>query len=138
VGDLAPSFELTALDGRPMVLSAQSGRIVVLNVFASWCAPCRLEAPDIEQTWRAYQGRDVQFFGLGYKDAPSKAQAFLDEFDVTYPCAVESENSTALEYGVTGVPETFVIDRDGRVLHHIIGPVEGTRLAALLDEALSQ
>ena len=138
VGDLVPTFALTALDGRPMSLTAQEDKVVVLNVFASWCAPCRLEAADIEQTWRDFESRDVQFYGLGYQDVPSKAQAFLDEFDVTYPCAVESDNNTALAFGVTGVPETFVIDQDGRLLEHIIGPIEGQRLASILNKALSR
>ena len=111
VGSPVPDFELTALDGSTMSLKAQQGEVVVVNFFASWCAPCRQEAADLEQAWREYRDRGLQFFGIAHKDANSKARAFLEEFGVTYPCAVDPGNRTARGYGVTGVPETFVVDR---------------------------
>jgi cytochrome c biogenesis protein CcmG/thiol:disulfide interchange protein DsbE len=79
----------------------------------------------------------VQFFGIAYKDAASRAQAFLREFDVSYPAAAEPGNRTARAYGVTGVPETFVIDREGRLYHHFIGPVTRTQLVQMLDKMLA-
>ena len=90
----------------------------------------------MEETWREYQDRDVQFFGIAYKDAHSKAQTFLDEFGVTYPSAVDPGNRTARTYGVTGVPETFVIGRDGVLIRHFLGPITQAQLSSEIDKAL--
>ena len=136
IGGPVPDFQLTALDGSPMNLSEQQGKPVVVNFFASWCSPCREEAAALEQTWRAYQDRGVQFFGIAYKDADSKAQAFLDEFDVSYPSTVDPSNRTARAYGLTGVPETFVIDQQGLLVRHFLGPISQTQLSQELDTLL--
>jgi cytochrome c biogenesis protein CcmG/thiol:disulfide interchange protein DsbE len=136
VGSLVPDFQLTALDGNPMNLGGQQGSVIVINFFASWCAPCREEAAALEQTWREYQDRGVQFFGIAYKDADSKAQAFLDEFDVTYPSTVERQNRTARAYGLTGVPETFVIDQQGLLVRHFLGPITQAQLSQEIDRLL--
>jgi cytochrome c biogenesis protein CcmG/thiol:disulfide interchange protein DsbE len=139
IGSPVPHFEFTALDGSPMSLAAHSGEnVVVVNFFASWCSPCREEAAALEETWRAYRDQDVQFYGIAYKDADSKAQAFLDEFDVSYPSTVDTRNRAAREYGVTGVPETFVVDREGLLVHHFLGPITQAQLSAEIERALNQ
>jgi cytochrome c biogenesis protein CcmG/thiol:disulfide interchange protein DsbE len=137
IGGPVPDFQFTALDGSSMNLGARRGEVVVVNFFASWCDPCRQEAAALEQTWRAYQGQEVQFFGIAYKDADSKAQAFLDEFDVSYPSTVDTTNRAAREYGVTGVPETFVIDREGLLVRHFLGPITQAQLAQEIERALN-
>jgi cytochrome c biogenesis protein CcmG/thiol:disulfide interchange protein DsbE len=146
-GDPVPDFALTALDGTAMALPSQQGEVVVLNFFASWCNPCREEAAALEETWRQYEGQEVQFYGIAYKDAASKAaykdaaskaQAFLDEFGVTYPSAIDTGNRTARAYGVTGVPETFVIDSTGNLVHHFLGAITQGQLSAEIDRALAQ
>jgi len=137
-GNPVPDFQLTALDGSQMSLAEQRGKVVVLNIFASWCAPCREEAADLEAAWRTYQDRGVQFFGIAYKDADSKAQAFLDEFGVSYPSTVEPGNRTARAYGVTGVPETFVIDQQGLLVRHFLGPITQAQLSQEIDQLLDQ
>lgn len=136
VGSPVPDFQLTALDGSEMSLSAARGEVIVINFFASWCAPCREEAADLEQTWRKYQGQGVQFFGIAYKDAASKAEAFLAKYGVTYPSAVEPGNRTARAYGLTGVPETFVVDRQGQLVRHFLGPISEAQLSQELEKAL--
>ena len=138
IGDPVPDFQLVALDGSSMNLSDYRGQVVVLNFFASWCAPCRQEAADLEQAWRKYQDADVQFLGIGYKDAPSKAQTFLETFDVTYPVAVETGNSTARAYGVTGVPETFIIDQEGNLVQHFLGAITAAQLSQEIDPLLNR
>lgn len=136
VGGPVPSFQLDALDGSPIDLAAQQGNVVVINYFASWCGPCQQEAADLEQTWRDYQGQEVQFYGIAYKDAASKAQAFLDRFEVTYPSAIDPGNRTARAYGVTGVPETFVVDGQGNLVHHFLGAITQAQLSQEIDKAL--
>jgi cytochrome c biogenesis protein CcmG/thiol:disulfide interchange protein DsbE len=138
VGNPVPGFELTALDGSTIDLDSQRGDVGVINFFASWCAPCREEAADLQQTWREYEGQEVQFLGIAYRDATSKAQAFLDEFSVTYPSAVDPSNRTARAYGVTGVPETFVVDRQGLLVQHFVGPITRAQLSQAIDRALAQ
>lgn len=138
VGDPLPDLYLTTSDGSPVGLNDYQGSVLVLNVFASWCAPCREEAADIQQAWLAYQEQGVRFLGLAYKDAASKAQDFLDEFGATYPWAFESSNRTARALGVTGVPETFVVDRSGLLHFHFVGPVAYDDLAQVLDRLLAR
>ena len=138
VGYPVPGFTFTALDGSTMNLGAHDGEVVVVNFFASWCDPCRQEAAALEETWRAYQDQGVQFYGIAYKDADSKAQAFLEEFDVTYPSTVDTSNRSAREYGVTGVPETFVVGRDGLLVHHFLGPTTQDQLSMEIERALNQ
>lgn len=138
VGDLVPQFELTTFDGESMSLSEHRGQVVVVNFFASWCIPCRQEAADLENAWLAYDGESVQFFGIAYKDARSKAQAFLDEFGVTYPSAFDAGNRVARAYGVTGVPETYVVDQEGRLVRHFLGAVTQAELIREIDALLNR
>ena len=137
LGEPVPDFDLASLSQGPISLEAQTGQVVVVNFFASWCQPCRSEAPDLERTWHKYRDMNVQFFGIAYKDADSKAKAFLEEFGVTFPCAVEAGNKTARAYGVTGVPETFVINREGLLVSHFVGPVSEQALSQAIEGALT-
>ena len=137
VGSPVPGFELKALDGTLMNPDTHRGQVTVVNFFASWCAPCRQEAAALEQTWRDYQDRGVQFYAIAYKDAASKAQAFQETFDVTYPYAVDPGNRTSRAYGVTGVPETFIINQDGLLVHHFVGPITQSELNQVLDKTLA-
>lgn len=137
-GSPVPDFQLSALDGTPMILAAQRGNVVVVNFFASWCDPCRQEAAALEATWRDYQGQGVQFFGIAYKDVESAAKAFMTEFGVSYPTAVEAGNRTSRLYGVTGVPETFVVDQNGNLVHHFLGAVTRAELAQVINPLLAR
>jgi cytochrome c biogenesis protein CcmG/thiol:disulfide interchange protein DsbE len=138
VGQAAPEFQLTTFDGDTVSLGGLRGQVVVLNFFASWCNPCRQEAPDLQEAWREYEGRGVQFLGIAYKDAASKAQAFLAEFDATYPSALDPGSRVSRAYGVTGVPETYVIDQEGLLVRHVLGAVTAAQLRQEIDKALSQ
>jgi cytochrome c biogenesis protein CcmG/thiol:disulfide interchange protein DsbE len=137
-GEPVPDFQMVALDGTKMDIAAQAGRVVVVNFFASWCEPCREEAAALEASWKGYQDSGVQFYGIAYKDVDSRAQKFLEEFGVTYPSAVDPANRTARAYGVTGVPETFIVDQQGRLHHHFLGAVTQAELSTVLDEVLNR
>jgi len=136
VGSPVPEVGLTTFDGGSISLAAQRGRVVVINFFASWCPPCREEAADIQQTWRDYEQQGVQFYGIAYRNVASQAQTFLDEFGVTYPSAIDPGDRIARAYGVTGVPETFVIDQQGLLVRHFPGPVTGEELSQELEKLI--
>ena len=91
------------------------GKVVVLNVFASWCDPCKAEAPVLEQAQRQIAGHDATVLGVTYLDNTSDSQAFMRAEHITYPVVRDVSGSFVRAFGTTGVPETFVIDRNGRV-----------------------
>lgn len=133
---LAPDFTLSLFDGGQLTLSELRGRVVVVNFWASWCIPCRDEAPILEQTWRRYRDRGVIFIGVDYLDTDKEARAFLQEFEVTYPNGVDLGTQIAKDYRIKGVPETFFIARDGRVAHLVIGPLTETQLVSTIETLL--
>jgi cytochrome c biogenesis protein CcmG/thiol:disulfide interchange protein DsbE len=132
-GEIAPAFDLVLLDGSPISLDDLRGQVVVLNFWASWCGPCRNEAPALQSVWEAYQDRGVVFLGINYRDAPAASQAFIQEYGITYHNAVDVRSRVSTMYGVTAVPETFVIDGQGKVAWVQIGEVTAETLARELD-----
>jgi peroxiredoxin/outer membrane lipoprotein-sorting protein len=124
-GQPAPEFALKDLQGKEVRLADYKGRIVVLNVFAHWCGPCRKEAPELEKDiWQAYKARDVVVLGVATwaRDNPTKrAEEFAREFKLTFPVLVDAENKVAEMYKVSGVPTTFIIDREGVVREFVVG-----------------
>jgi len=115
-------------DGR-LRLDELRGTPVVLNFWASWCVPCRTEAPVLEAGWRASRNR-VAFVGLDMQDLTSDARDFLRELKVTYPTIRDRGNDVARDFGTTGLPETFFLDARGRVVGHVIGVVSPGQLRA--------
>jgi cytochrome c biogenesis protein CcmG, thiol:disulfide interchange protein DsbE len=133
---VAPAFTLERLD-EPGELSLASlrGKTVVLNFWASWCAPCRDEMPLLQAGWQRWQGKNVVFVGVDAKDDRGYARAFLERYGVTYPNVYDGKASLIGRYGVTGYPETFFVDADGKVRYRIAGPVEE---ASDLDEGIER
>lgn len=116
VGRPAPPFALRTFDGRTVSLASLRGRVVVVNFWASWCYPaCYEEAPVLERSWRAYGGRDVAVVGVAIQDKPESARKFIDDFSFSFPNAPDPGGTVSVDYGVYGVPETFFIDRQGRI-----------------------
>lgn len=116
-------------DGR-LSLAEMRGTPVVLNLWASWCTPCRAEAPVLERAWRRDGRRGVAYLGLNIQDLRDDARAFSRRFGMTYPGVRDPGRDTANEYGATGIPETFFIDARGRVVGHVIGVVSDRQLRA--------
>jgi cytochrome c biogenesis protein CcmG/thiol:disulfide interchange protein DsbE len=132
-GEPAPAFTLTLLDGSQVALRELRGQVVVLNFWASWCNPCRREAPDLQQVWDQYQGRGVAFLGVTYRDARGASEAFIERFGLTYPNGVDERGRISQAYGVVAVPETFVIDRDGQIAFVHIGEVTSDTIVQDLE-----
>lgn len=134
IGKPAPAFALPALDGG-MVRSDQfAGDVLVVNFWASWCVPCREEAPHLEAFSQRWSQRGVHVVGIVYNDTEGKARAFRDEFGLTYPQVMDPDGRAAIDFGVFGVPETFVIDGRGIVMAKLVGAV-GPRT---LDDVLAR
>jgi len=120
----APLFVLPRLDAEGILdLASLRGRVVVLNFWASWCIPCRDEAPLLEATWQRYRERGVLVIGVNVQDLVPAALRFLQETHTTYPQVRDKDNTVYRAYGLTGVPETFFIDRQGRIVRKFPGAV---------------
>ncbi|HKB52220.1 MAG TPA: redoxin domain-containing protein [Solirubrobacterales bacterium] len=149
----APGFELPVLEpgrmpaplerrlkaplaGTDLSLAELRGTPFVLNFWASWCVPCREEAPILERGWRRFGPRGVLFLGLNMQDLTDDARSFLEEFKITYPTIRDQGNDVAHSYGVTGVPETYFVSARGRVVDHVIGAVDPSLLASGANAAL--
>jgi cytochrome c biogenesis protein CcmG/thiol:disulfide interchange protein DsbE len=133
IGGPAPGFSLKRVDrGGTIDLASLRGKPVVLNFWASWCGPCKGEASILENVWRQYRSRGVVFLGVDYHDVTSDARKFLERHGVTYPTVQDGSGKIADRYGVSAVPETYFIDRRGRLVgEHIRGTVAGKEDALL-------
>ncbi len=130
----APELRFTTFDGEEVDLSELRGKGVVINFWASWCTPCREEADLLEQTWRREKENGIVFLGLDYLDQEPAALAYLAEFDITYPNGPDLRSQAARRYRIQGVPETFFISPEGRIVETVVGPIASQQeLDALLD-----
>jgi cytochrome c biogenesis protein CcmG/thiol:disulfide interchange protein DsbE len=120
---LAPDFTFTTFDGETISLSELRGKGVVVNFWASWCDPCRNEAPILEAAWQREQENGIVFIGLDYLDQEPAAKAFLAEYGVSYPNGPDLQSSAARRFGITGVPETYFIAPDGKIVQAVIGEI---------------
>lgn len=133
----APDFKLELFSGKKIRLSDFKGRKpVVLNLWASWCPPCRAEAPMLSKVSKDYSDR-VKFIGVAINDNPQNAKLFLKEFDITYDNGMDPGN-IGNDYRITGIPETFWIDTKGRIIDHWIGAVDESELVARTERLISQ
>ncbi|GAB4568909.1 MAG: hypothetical protein Kow0077_00530 [Anaerolineae bacterium] len=141
-GGAAPDFTLQLfeeLGGGEFTLSENRGKVVVINFWASWCGPCRVEAPALQQVWEAYQDRgDVILLGVDYVDNTQDALAYIEEFGITYPNGPDLGTKISDAYHIQGVPETFVVGKDGNIFKFIYAGVSARELANIIDEALAQ
>ena len=136
-GKAAPEFTLENLDGGRLSLEQFRGRPVLINFWASWCVPCRDEAPLLRQAAIRHAGQGLVILGVTFNDRPVDSRRFRDEFELGFPILIDgADGRTAVNYGVTGVPETYFIDREGRVTARHAGPVNAEALAERLAEIL--
>ncbi len=145
-GQPAPDFALVRMpmnadetQSDTVRLSDFRGKVVVLNFWASWCGPCRIEHPELVATARAYRDRDVVVLGILYNDQQNAARAWLREMGgEEYPTLLDPGTRTAIDYGLTGVPETVIVDRNGTVAFKRIGIVDREMLAREIEPLLAR
>ncbi len=135
VGKPAPDFSLALFDGRTVRLSDFRGKVVFLNFWASWCPPCREEAPLLEAAWRRYKEQGVVFIGVDLQDTEEAGRELLKEFAISYMNGRDPKDRVAIDYGVYGIPETYFIDPTGRITAKYVGALNQDILAARLAEA---
>jgi len=116
VGEKAPQFNLASFDGKSYNIPDLKGKVILINFWASWCVPCANEAGYLQTAWKSYEQRDdVLFLGVDYTDTEKSARAYLQRFGITYPNGPDLGTRISDMYRMTGVPETFIIDQNGRL-----------------------
>ncbi len=137
IGQQAPALQITELPGKALFddETLRDGNLKLVNYWASWCAPCRVEHPNLEKL----RAEGLPIYGINYKDDPDNALAFLAELGDPYE-AVGADNSgrAALDWGVYGVPETYLIDGDGNILLRVAGPLVQRVIDSQLRPALEK
>jgi thiol-disulfide isomerase/thioredoxin len=131
----------TSLDGKPVALSDLKGKVVVVNFWASWCAPCRAEAPALEKVYTDHKANGVEFVGVDIKDSKEPAKAFVRTFQVGYPSIFDSDGQVTLAFRdvpPNAVPSTLILDRQGRVAVRIIGSTTYSRLTPLVTQVAAE
>lgn len=137
IGTRAPDFSLQELSsGRTVSMSSLRGQVVVLNFWASWCAECRTEHPALLAAWSRYRERGVVFAGIAFEDTAAGASEFMRQMGGDWPVMLDAGSKTALDYGVYGVPETFVVAPDGTIAAKRVGPVSYGWLTDRIEAAL--
>lgn len=135
---MAPDFTIASFEDETLTLSELRGKVVIINFWASWCPPCRDEAPYLEETWRKYKDQDVVFIGVDYVDTEAKALAYLEEFDITYFNGPDVGTKISNDYNIQGVPETFYIDKNGEIRGFKVGPVASPELEEIIETLLAE
>ena len=139
VGRPAPAFTLATLGGAPLDVATQRGKVVVVNFWASRCYPaCYEEAPVLERNWRGYRDRGVVVMGVGIQDKREAAEKFVGDLGLTFPVAQDLKGTVSVDYGVYGVPETFFVDRQGRIRLKHVGAVTDEVFQTTVDRLLAE
>jgi peroxiredoxin len=139
---LAPDFTGTTLTGSRLSFSSYRGRVVVVNFWGSWCAPCREEAPTLAVTAQQYQSSGVDFLGVDVRDTPASALAFAREYGITYPSVSDPGSQVTLDFTasvpIAGTPTTLVVDRSGRIAGAVFGTATQQELTDILTKVTGQ
>ncbi len=130
VGEPAPDFTLETPSGELVSLSDYRGQVVVLNFWATWCAPCREEMPEFQALWEEREAvGDLTLLAVNVQESSGSVTDFVDEFALTFPVVLDSEGEVLDEYGLPGLPGTFFIDAAGVLQARVLGPLNTERLA---------
>jgi len=128
IGRRAPEFLADSINGKPVSLSNYPESPIILNFWASWCPPCRDETPHFEKIWRLYKEKDVVVIGINVQDDLNSANEYISEFDVTFINGMDKNGRIMVDYGVTGLPVTFFLDREGIIIGRWVGSIGASSL----------
>ena len=117
----APSFVLPDLAGKVTRMEDLHGKVVLLNLWATWCPPCVEEMPTLEALWKKMAGRDFVVLAVSEDEVPSRVGPWIAKRGFTFPVLLDAQGAVGAKLGITGYPETFIIDRNGRIVHHHVG-----------------
>ena len=138
VGSPAPAFTLPRLDGPGSVsLASLRGHPVVLNFWASWCTSCKTEAPVLQRDYIRYK-HGVTFVGIDKTDLTSDARTFVEAHDLTFPILADGSGDVTSSYGISQLPETYVLDAEGKIVAHLAGPINSSGFAPAFRAALRE
>ena len=139
-GEPAPAFILTTFEGEDIALADLRGKVVVLNFWASWCKPCEQEAADLQTAWEIYQpSGEVVFLGVDYVDTDIEAAKYLEKWQITYLNGPDLGTRISQSFRIRGVPETYIIDREGVLRYVKIGPfVSLQEITAAIESVVNQ
>jgi thiol-disulfide isomerase/thioredoxin len=132
----APDFQAARLDGTPVRLGSLKGKVVFLNFWATWCPPCREEMPSMEALYQVFRETDLEFLAIDIQEDRNTVAAFVTEHGLNFPVALDSTGRISAEYGIRGIPTTFIIDREGGVVASVVGGRDWNTPAVL--DALEQ
>lgn len=135
--ELARDFTLTTFDGEQVTLSGLRGRHVMVDFWSSWCPPCREEAPALADAYERYRAQGVEFVGVAVWDVAEEAERFAQESGAGYPAGVDTKGVIGVDYGLTGIPEKYFIDPQGRIVRKYVGPMTAETLDGVLQELLA-
>ena len=140
IGKPAPEFVLTSFEGQDYASEELRGKVLVVNFWASWCNPCELEAEDLQTAWEMYEPTgEVLFLGVDWTDTDREAQAYMEKFGITYPNGPDYGTRISQAYRTTGVPETYIIDKDGILAYVKLGPFSSLQeILAAIDPLIGQ
>lgn len=138
IGSDAPPFQLTDLEGEPISSAEMQGSPIVVNFWASWCLPCKEEAPALEAAWQKYSERGVVVVGMNIQDSLDDAREFVDTHGLTFPMARDTNGDVSLDFGLKGLPETFFIDHTYRFSGFGAGEEIGSRGRLAVRGAVSR
>lgn len=137
-GTKAPVFSLHDDRGRPASLADYHGKIVVMNLWASWCPPCRAEMPDLQRLWQAYRNRGIVVIGVNQGESPGRARAFADALGIRFPIWIDDGQRYGRLYAALGLPTTVIIGRDGIVRKGFDGALSYPQMQAAVQPYLEQ
>ena len=140
IGKPAPEFVLTSFEGQDYASEELRGKVLVVNFWASWCNPCELEAEDLQTAWEMYEPTgEVLFLGVDWTDTDREAQAYMEKFGITYPNGPDYGTRISQAYRTSGVPETYIIDKDGILAYVKLGPFSSLQeILAAIDPLIGQ
>lgn len=137
-GQQAPSFSVPAMSGGSAGLSSYRGRIVVMNLWASWCPPCRAEMPDLQRLYQAYRSKNLVVLGVDQGESAQRVSAFAGSLAIHYPILLDEQQQYGRVYAALGLPTTVIIDRNGVVVRGFDGPLSYAQMVSAVAPLLGK